>query len=162
MNSIKWKCKSFAELNTQQLFDLIKLRIDIFIVEQTCAYSELDEKDRDKNTLHLMGSDEDKLICCARLLAPGTSYPDTSIGRFAVAESYRQQGIGDALMSQCLQQISHAWPEHNIRISAQQYLSAFYSGFGFTQTSDMYLEDGIPHIEMLKNAPHSNNLKHRQ
>lgn len=162
MNVIKWECKSFTELNTQQLFDLIKLRIDIFIVEQTCAYSELDEKDYDKNTLHLMGFDEDKLICCARLLAPGISYPDTSIGRFAVAKSYRQQGIGSALMDQCLEQISNVWPEHNIRISAQQYLNSFYSSFGFNQTSDMYLEDGIPHIEMLKNTPHNNDAKRKQ
>ena len=158
MKSIQWKCSLFSQLDTEQLFDLIKLRIDIFVVEQNCPYPELDEKDRHHQTLHMLGFNNEQLICCSRLLAPGVSYPDVSIGRFAVAEPYRNQGIGTELMSQCLFHIQHHWPEHNIRVSAQQYLCQFYTSFGFTQTSDMYLEDDIPHIEMLKQAPHDTNI----
>lgn len=150
MKPLEWKCKLFSQLSTDELYELIKLRIDIFVVEQTCPYSELDEKDRDNQTLHIMGLHENILICCARLLAPKVSYTETSLGRFAVVESYRGQKIGSELMAECLKQIHHHWPNTDIRISAQQHLSHFYSSFGFKQTSDMYLEDNIPHIEMLK------------
>jgi len=152
MKSIEWKCTPLIQLNTLQLFDLIKLRIDIFVVEQTCAYPELDEKDRHPDTLHMMGFIHDELICCARLLAPSVSYTESSIGRFAVKKSHRHQGIGSKLMLQCLSQSHDVWPGHDIRISAQQYLQPFYSCFGYKQTSDMYLEDGIPHIEMLRKS----------
>lgn len=150
MKSIEWKCKSFSQLNTDELFDLVKLRIDIFVVEQNCPYSELDDKDRHNQTRHIIGFSENTIIGCARLLAPGVSYPDTSLGRFAVAESFRRQGIGSTLMQQCFLNILSIWPNHNIRISAQQHLEKFYMSFGFVRTTDMYLEDGIPHIEMLK------------
>ena len=152
MKPIEWKCKPFAQLDTNQLYDLIKLRIDVFVVEQTCPYPELDENDRQAETLHIMGFTSDELICCARILAPGVRFKEPSIGRFAVAESSRHQGIGSALMLQCLLQMQNHWPEHDIRISAQRYLQKFYSSFGFQQTSDIYLEDGIPHIEMLKKS----------
>ncbi len=150
MKSIQWKCKSFSQLDNHQLYDLIRLRIDIFVVEQNCPYAELDDKDRDQQTLHIMGYDDDTLISYARLLAPGISYTDASIGRFAVHINYRRQGIGHTLMQQCLNHIAHTWPDANIRVSAQQYLNQFYAEFGFIQTSEMYLEDNIPHIEMLK------------
>lgn len=151
MKSIEWKCRLFSHLDKQHLFELIKLRIEIFVVEQQCPYPELDAKDHHLQTLHLMGFSENKLISYARLIAPGVSYPqDTSIGRFAVHAGYRQQGIGHILMQQCFDQIHTMWPNENIRISAQQYLQNFYVSFGFVQTSDMYLEDGIPHIEMFK------------
>jgi len=150
MKSIEWKCKSFSQLSTDELFDLTKLRIDIFVVEQNCPYPELDDKDRHHQTRHIMGFSENTIIGCARLLAPGVSYPDTSLGRFAVAESFRRQSIGSTLMQQCFSNILTMWPDHNIRISAQQHLEKFYMSFGFVRTTDMYLEDGIPHIEMLK------------
>jgi len=150
MKSIKWKCKLFSQLNTDEFYELIKLRIDIFVVEQTCPYHELDEKDRHNQTLHIMGFNNDNLICCARLLAPSVSYAEVSLGRFAVVESYRRQKVGSELMTQCLIQAENHWPNNNIRISAQHHLSLFYEDFGFNQTSDMYLEDNIPHIEMLR------------
>ena len=152
MKSIEWKCAQFSQLNIDELYELTKLRIDIFVVEQNCPYSELDEKDRHPGTLHFMGLVDETLICYARLLAPDTSYPEASIGRFAVISSQRKQGIGRKLMQQCLTTISHHWPEQDIRISAQQHLKKFYASFDFTQTSEMYLEDGIPHIEMLKST----------
>ena len=150
MNVIEWECKRFAELSTPQLFELIKLRIDIFVVEQQCPYQELDDKDRHEHTRHLMGIYNNQLICCARLLAPGVSYAEVSIGRFAVALPHRRNGIGSTLMQQCISHIEDIWPHHNIRMSAQHYLGEFYTRLGFNQTSDVYLEDNIPHIEMLK------------
>ena len=150
MNSIEWECKRFSELSTNELFDLVKLRIEIFVVEQQCPYSELDDKDRHQHTRHLMGFNNSQLVCCARLLAPGISYAEVSIGRLAVAKPHRRNGLGSALMHQCINHIYNIWPHSDIRMSAQQYLSEFYTHLGFNQTSEVYLEDNIPHIQMLK------------
>ena len=149
MNTMEWECKLFNELSNHELFNLFKLRIDVFVVEQNCAYPELDTNDCHGYTRHLMGFENNELICCARLLAPGVNYHEASLGRFAVSQHYRHKGIGTELMHQCLHQLLSIWPKSAIRISAQQYLASFYTNFGFQQTSEVYLEDGIPHIEML-------------
>ncbi len=154
MKYLEWKCKQFSQLSNDQLYDLMKLRVDIFVVEQQCPYPELDEKDRHIDTRHLIAYQNSSLIAYARLLAPGISYPDCSIGRFAVDASQRHHGIGSSLMEKCIEHIAILWPEHSIRVSAQQYLKEFYGKFGFSKTSDSYLEDGIPHIEMLKKNSH--------
>ena len=148
---MKWQSIKFHQLTTDQLYEILKLRVDIFVVEQTCPYPELDEKDRHEETIHLLGSDDDNLIAYARLLAPGVSYTDASIGRFAVKESRRHQRLGSQLLDECLQEIKQLWPGSAIRISAQAHLQEFYEKFNFEITSDIYLEDDIPHIEMLKN-----------
>jgi len=150
MKHLEWKCRRFEQLNNDQLYELIKLRVDIFVVEQECPYPELDEKDRVIDTHHLTAYQDSKIVAYARLLPPGVSYPDSSIGRFAVDDSLRHQGIGTLLMKNCLEQVAILWPDDDIRVSAQSYLKEFYQSFGFTQTSESYLEDGIPHIEMLK------------
>ena len=155
MKYLVWKCKQFSQLSNDQLYDLLKLRIDIFVVEQQCPYPELDEKDRHIDTRHIIAYQDSTPIAYARLLAPGISYSDCSIGRFAVDASLRHHGIGSNLMEKCIEQIAILWPEHSIRVSAQEYLKEFYENFGFSKTSDSYLEDGIPHIEMLKNNPHN-------
>ncbi|MFT5425977.1 MAG: ElaA protein [Gammaproteobacteria bacterium] len=147
---MKWQTIKFHQLTTDQLYETLKLRVDIFVVEQTCPYPELDEKDRHEETLHLLGSDGDELIAYARLLAPGVSYADASIGRFAVKESQRDQGCGSQLLDKCLQEMNQQWPGSAIRISAQAHLQEFYEKFNFEITSDIYLEDDIPHVEMLK------------
>ena len=148
---MKWQTIKFHQLTTDQLYEILKLRVDIFVVEQTCPYPELDEKDRHGEAIHLLGSEEDDLIAYARLLAPGVSYADASIGRFAVKELQRHQGLGSQLLDECLQEIKRQWTGSAIRISAQAHLQEFYEEFNFKKVSDIYLEDDIPHIEMLKN-----------
>jgi len=157
MKDLQWRCNIFQHLDNNTLYEIIKLRVDIFVVEQKCPYPELDEKDRHNETLHLSAHDDEKLIAYARLLPPGLSYSETSIGRFAVASSLRQQGIGSLLMTKCLDETNKTWPEHNIKISAQEYLQDFYERFGFIKVSDSYLEDDIPHIAMLKDKNKINN-----
>lgn len=145
-----WNTTKFCQLTADQLYDILKFRVDIFVVEQKCPYPELDDKDRHEDTLHLLGIDEDIIVAYARLLPPNLSYPDASIGRFAVNSSKRYQGIGTQLLEQCIQTITVQWPSKNVRISAQAHLRDFYEKFNFIKVSDSYLEDDIPHIEMLK------------
>lgn len=150
MKNLQWNCRAFHQINTSELYDLLKLRIDVFVVEQNCPYPELDDKDQDKQTHHITAYADNTIIAYARLLPPGLSYQETSIGRFVVHEDHRRQGIGSLLLETCLTQISNIWPNQAIRISAQEYLQSFYERAGFSKVSDIYLEDGIPHIEMLK------------
>jgi ElaA protein len=150
MKNHQWKCKRFQQLNNHQLYDILKLRVDIFVVEQKCPYPELDDKDRHIETRHLTAYDDSGLIAYARLLPPGLSYPDASVGRFAVEPSARNQGTGSLLMEKSLEEVDKIWPDSAIRISAQAHLREFYEKFSFIKVSDRYLEDGIPHIEMLK------------
>ncbi len=153
MKYLHWKCIPFEQFNITQLYELIKFRIDIFVVEQQCPYSELDNKDRLADTHHIMAYNESKLVAYARLLAPGVNYDEVSIGRIAVHISMRREGIGSQLMQHCFQQINHLSPENRIMISAQAHLKEFYEKFDFTQTSECHLEDGITHIQMLKTMP---------
>lgn len=149
---ITWQALTFSQLNTQQLFELMKLRVDVFVVEQTCAYPELDEKDRHSETRHLMGWEGDTLVAYARLIPPGLSFTSVSIGRIATRGDHRGKGAGKALVEQAISQCEALWPKQAIEIGAQEYLLSFYQGFGFVATSSMYLEDGIPHVDM-KRAP---------
>jgi ElaA protein len=143
-----WLCLKFSELSTTQLYQLLKLRVDVFVVEQTCPYPELDDKDHQDNVYHLLGYQDQKLVACARLLAPGISYPQLSIGRVATAQAYRQQGLGKQLLSTALHQCEQLWPQQDIQIGAQVYLTAFYENFGFQRHSCDYLEDNIAHLDM--------------
>ncbi len=145
---VTWKTLTFEALTNHQLFDLLKLRVNVFVVEQNCPYPELDEKDRHPETHHLMGFEDGELVACARLLPAGLSYPSVSIGRVATAQSFRGKGAGKQLMSKAIEQCQALWPNQSIEIGAQQYLQTFYEGFGFRATSTMYLEDDIPHIDM--------------
>ena len=153
MNNIQWNIKIFLELTVEQLFDVLKLRMDVFVVEQQCAYPDLDEHDRHRETRHLSGRNNDGgLIAYARILPPGLRYPEVNLGRFVVKANSRKQGIGHQLLQTALQEISRCWPGHSTRISAQDYLQAFYEQYGFVQKSEVYLEDGIPHVEMVKES----------
>ena len=145
---ISWQSLTFNELTNHQLFDLLKLRVDVFVVEQNCPYPELDEKDRHSQTHHLMGFENNKLVACARLLSEGVSYPSVSIGRVATSEAFRGKGAGKALMCEAIKRCESLWPGCDIEIGAQEYLKRFYESFGFEATSTMYLEDDIPHIDM--------------
>lgn len=149
---ITWQSLRFEALNTHQLFELLKLRVDVFVVEQECAYPELDEKDRHSDTHHLLGWENDKLVAYARLLPPGLSYPSVSIGRVVISGANRKKGAGKALIAQAIAKCALLWPNQAIEIGAQAYLLDFYQAFGFETASSMYLEDGIPHVDM-KRAP---------
>lgn len=145
---IQWLSLPFNKLSNNQLFDLLKLRVDVFVVEQNCAYPELDEKDRHPDTQHLMGFVDDKLVACARLLPAGLSYDSVSIGRIATSETYRGNGAGKTLVEKAIKHCEQIWPQCSIEIGAQEYLIRFYQKFGFQPTSAVYLEDGIPHLDM--------------
>jgi len=150
-----WQCKKFSALTLNQLYDALKLRIDIFVVEQTCFYPDLDGNrdllDRHPQTLHLLGYQDDQLVAYLRILPKGQSYPDNiSIGRVAIAMKARGGGLGHELLHQALQLCQQHFPHEQIKISAQQHLKSYYQKHGFTQVSEMYLEDGIPHIGMLR------------
>ncbi len=149
---LTWQCLSFSSLTTIQLYELLKLRVDVFVVEQNCPYPELDDKDHAEGVLHLLGYNNEELVACARLLPSGVSYPSLSIGRVATKESHRGGGLGHQLLTEAIKQCQQRWPLQSIEIGAQEHLSNFYAQYGFLRTSEMYLEDGIPHIDMKRSA----------
>ena len=142
-----WRIKSFAELSSLELYKILQLRINVFMLEQDCLYPECDDKDLKGK--HLFAMDGDTCIAYARLLPPNVSYPDcSSIGRVVVHSDYRKHQYGQILMDKAIEQTKMDYPEVPIRISAQEYLTRFYTGLGFQIESDVYLEDNIPHLEM--------------
>lgn len=145
---IQWQKIPFSKLTTPQLYDLLRLRVDVFVVEQTCPYPELDGKDCVDGVYHLIGIKNNEMVACARLLPPGTSYDHVSIGRVATKESARGHGLGHQLLSEALLHCEELWPGETIDIGAQEHLTHFYQKHGFTVISDMYLEDDIPHVDM--------------
>ena len=149
--NVLWKCRSFSELTTDQLYDIMRLRQEVFIVEQTCYYLDADGKDQD--SWHLMGYIDNELHAYSRLVPLGLSYSEcTSIGRILTSEHYRNKGLGKLLMMESLNRIKEFWPNQSIKISAQSYLDKFYQHFGFINTGESYLEDGIPHQSMIIKA----------
>lgn len=139
--------KHFEELTPAELYEILKERIDIFIVEQNCIYHECDGKDY--KAWHLMAREGSRLIGYLRILPPGVSYVEVSIGRVLVTKDFRGKGVGRSIMNLAIEYISKKLREKRIRISAQARLEKFYASLGFQRVSDVYLEDGIPHIEML-------------
>jgi ElaA protein len=140
--------KPWEHLTCDELYDLLQLRIAVFVVEQNCPYQEADQKDK-KSTHVLMRDSSGQLVGCTRLVRPGVSYPEWSIGRVAVALSHRSKHLGQRLMQASLEHLKATTNSAPIRISAQFYLLQFYQKCGFQQVSDIYLEDNIPHVEML-------------
>ena len=145
---LKWEIKRFEALSVVELYKVMQLRSEVFVVEQNCVYQDLDGKDL--KALHLIGEDNGQTIAYARLFKPNDYFVDASIGRVVVKQSYRKKKVGHILMQQAIEVIETQFGASNITISAQLYLKKFYESHGFIQTSDMYLEDDIPHIEMKK------------
>lgn len=145
---LTWQLCTFDQLSTHQLYQLLKLRVDVFVVEQNCPYSDLDNKDIQEGVYHLMGYIGDDIVACARLMAPGISYPNVSIGRVATKMLARGTGLGHQLIAEALAQCQSIWTDATIDISAQEHLCEFYEKHGFVSISEMYLEDDIPHIDM--------------
>ena len=145
---MNWTLKPFDDLTAKELYNILQLRNEVFIVEQNCPYQDLDNKDL--YAFHLMGMKENKLLAYARLLAPGISYSESSIGRVVSSPAARKTGMGKKLMKESIVQIKNLFQTDIIRIGAQLYLKKFYESFGFIQDGDTYLEDNIPHIIMLR------------
>jgi len=143
---IQWKIKSFENLSTNELYDILRLRSEIFVVEQNCVYLDIDGKD--KVALHLFGEFEGKIVAYSRLFKAGISFDNASIGRVVIDANYRDKKWGHDLMREAIAGILSYFGESKITIGAQLYLKKFYESHGFIQTSEMYLEDDIPHIEM--------------
>ncbi|NJK83953.1 MAG: GNAT family N-acetyltransferase [Saprospiraceae bacterium] len=142
-------CKPFAELTVYEWYDVAALRQLVFVVEQNCCYLDLDGKD--KLAWHLMGYEENELVAYTRLLPKGVSYPQyTSIGRVVTHPLVRRKGAGIALLEKSIEQVEQLFGKGSIKIGAQQYLTAFYQKFGFEVVGEMYLEDHIPHVPMLR------------
>ena len=149
---MEWILKSFKQLDIDELFELLKLRVDVFVVEQNCPYPEIDEKDRHADTLHLFGRNKKngELAAYLRILPPGLSFKEASFGRVVVTAQERKQGISNTMVKKALEIIENRRPEKNIRIGAQVYLKQFYESHGFQCVSGEYFEDGIAHIDMLR------------
>ena len=145
---ITWVLKKFDDLTPHELYAILQLRNEVFAVEQNCVYPDMDN--RDQPSYHLMGWQNEKLIAFARIIPPGLIYTEPSIGRVVTSPSVRKTGIGRDLMDKSIEQTYNLYGKTPIKIGAQLYLQKFYSSLGFHQTSDVYLEDGIEHIEMLR------------
>jgi len=143
---VNWTIKRFDELTLDELYNLLQLRNEVFIVEQNCIYKDLDGKDR--SAWHLMAIENDKLIAYTRILPPGVSYNDPAIGRVVTSPSKRRSGIGRELMKRSIEECEKLFGTISITLSAQVYLKSFYGSFGFIVVGEEYLEDGIPHIKM--------------
>lgn len=145
--SLNWTYKSFDELSKLELYTILKLRSEVFIIEQHCNYQDVDGKDLKCH--HLMAWDGDNLVAYTRILPPGISFAEASIGRVLTSPRYRRIGAGITLMQKSIEKVYETYGKQPIRIGAQLYLKKFYESFGFVKDSDEYLEDEIPHIEML-------------
>jgi ElaA protein len=144
--NLNWIFKKFNELSAAELYSIMQLRNEVFVVEQNCVYQDADDKDQ--KSMHLCGWDEKKLVAYTRIIPQGISYTEASIGRVVTSPACRKTGAGRQLMKES---ISRCFSEFNcttIKIGAQVYLTAFYQSLGFVQCSGGYIEDGIPHIEM--------------
>lgn len=147
MNELNWEYKSFNELSVDALYAILKLRNEVFIVEQNCVYQDLDDKDR--HSFHLSGYEGNTLVAYCRILPPGLAFPQASIGRVVTNPQFRKTGAGRILMLKAIDRTLSQFGVSEIKIGAQLYLFSFYSSLGFNQSGPEYLEDGIPHVEML-------------
>jgi ElaA protein len=145
---LQFSFKAFAELNPFELYAYLQLRSEVFVVEQNCVYQDLDDKDQ--LSLHVFVHHDDELVACARIVPAGLAYPEISIGRVIVAEAYRKQQLGHELLRYCLAQIEKHYGPQPIVLSAQAHLQDFYKKHNFVPDGAIYLEDGIPHIHMIK------------
>lgn len=147
--AVRWRCLPFEALSAAELYRVLQLRAEVFVVEQACAFQDLDG--RDAQALHLLGeTDLPRLLAYARLLPAGTAFTEASIGRVVTAPATRGTGMGHALMREAIATLHSRWGEQPIRIGAQAHLHAFYRQHGFLPCGEHYLEDGIDHIEMIR------------
>ncbi|MFX0549475.1 GNAT family N-acetyltransferase [Hathewaya histolytica] len=144
---MNWKIKKFHELSTDEIYKILYLRNEVFIVEQNCAYQDCDGKDQ--KSYHLFCENDGEIIAYLRILEKGISYNEISIGRVVVNKTHRGSGLSREMLTKSIDFVNNELHENRIRISAQEYLRTFYKSLGFKEVSEVYLEDDIPHIEML-------------
>ncbi|WP_108425257.1 GNAT family N-acetyltransferase [Flagellimonas amoyensis] len=142
------KVNTFDGLTNTELYQVLRLRSEVFVVEQDCVYQDMDNKDQ--KALHVLGIKEGQVVAYTRIFKPGDYFKNASIGRVVVAKDQRQYGYGKMIMEASLSTIEESFPDTAIEISAQSYLIKFYTELGFERFGDDYLEDGIPHVRMLK------------
>jgi len=145
---LKLKTKNFTELTTKELYELLQLRSEVFVVEQDCVYQDIDGKDQ--KSLHVLGYKNEELVAYTRIFKPGDYFEKASIGRVVVAENQRQHKFGYAIMKASIEVVKTHYNTSEIKISAQTNLKSFYNNLDFFEIGEEYLEDGIPHIAMLK------------
>lgn len=148
--SIDWLCKHHTDLGKDQLYAILQLRTEVFVVEQRCAYQEVDGQDLTGDTLHLMAWQDNKLVAYLRLLDPQSQGGDVVIGRVVTSPSARGLKLGHPLLLKGLEAAEHCWPGVPLYLSAQAHLQGFYARHGFVVVGEEYLEDDIPHIGMRK------------
>jgi ElaA protein len=146
----KLNCKiiPFEELNTKELYEILSLRSEVFVVEQDCVYQDIDFKDQ--QAIHICGYQGGELVAYTRVFGPGEYFDESSIGRVLVKMSHRKKDFGIQIMQCSIRYTERNFKGQNIKISAQSYLERFYNSLGFLATGKAYLEDGIPHMEMIK------------
>ena len=146
-----WRECAFAELTVHELYELLRLRTQVFVVEQQCVFQDMDGMDQ--RARHLLGRQAGgELIAYARLFGPGEYFEQASIGRVVTAHSSRRTGVGKQLMCEAISAVERLWGRVPIRIGAQAYLERFYASFGFERDGNDYMEDAIPHLHMLRAA----------
>ncbi len=146
---MKWSLKKFSELTNHEIYKILKLRNEIFIVEQSCPYMDCDGKDEE--SYHLFAEDGEDIIAYLRIIKKGIIYDDVAIGRVCVNKKYRKNNLGREMLLRAISFIESELKEKKIKIQAQSYLYDFYKSLGFNEISDTYLEDGISHIDMIYN-----------
>ena len=151
---MEWGLKKFNELTLDELYSILQLRNKVFIVEQACIYNDTDDKDQ--SAWHLLGTDEDKLIAYARILPPGLVYDEPAIGRVVTSPLRRGTGLGRELMNRSFDHCERLFGKTAITLSAQVYLKDFYESLDFFSIGQEYLDDGIPHIQMIRKASRRN------
>jgi ElaA protein len=142
-----WACKYFNELAPEEVYAILRLRSEVFVVEQNCVFLDMDNKDQ--HCYHIMASSTGVLLGYSRIVPAGISYAETSIGRIVSSPAARGRGIGRDLMKKSIDTLYTLHGRRDIRIGAQYYLLRWYESFGFVQKGEIYLEDGIEHVEML-------------
>lgn len=144
---MEWTVKPFSDLSIDELYALLKTRIDVFVVEQECPYPELDNFDQ--HAMHYYLKVNGEIAANVRILPAGSKFEDVSIGRVLVPEKFRGNGYAKQLMEKAIDYIADEWHSTRIQIQGQGYLKKFYAELGFKQVSPAYLEDGIPHVDMI-------------
>ena len=142
-----WSLKNFSDLSVNELYNILKVRVDVFVVEQACAYPEIDNYDQE--SLHLFLQNNEQIVAYVRILPKNIKHEKVSIGRVLVDKEYRGNGYAEEIMKKAIDHIVNVWQEKTIKIQAQYYLKGFYSSLGFEQKTGVYLEDDIPHIDMI-------------
>lgn len=154
-NNRKWYLKTFDELTNQELYGILQLRTEVFVVEQTCIFQDMDGNDANNCHHVFCTTDEGKIIACARFYPPKVMYQEATLGRICTSPAFRGIGLGKELMRRSLAEMERFYPGEPIKIGAQIYLNDFYKSFGFVNVSELYLEDDIEHVKMVRKGKNS-------